>query len=126
MSHRVLVVDDEPAIRETLSFMLEMEGFEVAQASDGVQALQQVRNFRPQVVLLDVMIPKLDGYRVCAAIKADPALTGVKVVILTAMGQVADRERAFAAGADAYLAKPFDEEVLLSLLRSPDENGDVA
>lgn len=126
MPYRVLVVDDEPAIRETLSFMLEMEGFEVGQASDGVQALQQVREFRPAVVLLDVMMPKLDGYRVCQAIKADPTLVGVKVVILTAMGQKADRERALAAGADAYLAKPFDEEALLNLLRASVENGDVA
>lgn len=126
MAYRVLVVDDEPAIRETLSFMLEMEGFEVAQARDGVEALQKVRDFRPLVVLLDLMIPKLDGYRVCQAIKADPTLAGVKVIILTALGQMADRERALAAGADAYLAKPFDEETLLGLLRHPAENGNVA
>lgn len=125
MSHRVLVVDDEPAIRETLSFMLEMEGFEVAQASDGLEAIQKVRDFRPAVVLLDVMIPKLDGYRVCQTIKADPSLVGVKVIILTAMGQAADRDRAFAAGADGYFAKPFDEDALLHLLRSTDENANV-
>ncbi len=114
---QVLVVDDEPAIRETLSFMLEMEGLSVAVAKDGEEALMRVRELRPQVVLLDVMMPKLDGYQVCHAIKSDPATAAVKVVMLTAMGQAADKARALASGADAYVAKPFEEETLLSLLR---------
>jgi CheY-like chemotaxis protein len=114
---KVLVVDDEPAIRDTLSFMLEMEGFQVAVAADGVEALARIAQDPPEVVLLDVMMPKLDGYRVCEAIKADPRTAGVKVVMLTAMGQAADRARALAAGADAYVAKPFDEDGLLTLLR---------
>jgi CheY-like chemotaxis protein len=114
---KVLVVDDEPAIRDTLSFMLEMEGFQVAVAADGVEALARIAQDPPEVVLLDVMMPKLDGYRVCGAIKADPRTAGVKVVMLTAMGQAADRARALAAGADAYVAKPFDEDGLSTLLR---------
>lgn len=115
---QILVVDDEPAIRETLSFILEMEGFSVAVAANGEEALAKVREGRPKVVLLDVMMPKKDGYRVCEEIKADPETAGTKVVILTAMGQAADRARALAAGADAYVSKPFDEDSLIALLRS--------
>ncbi len=113
----VLVVDDEPNIVETLSFVLEMEGFRVATAEDGEQALAQVAALRPPVVVLDAMMPRRDGFDVCRTIKADPSLAGVHVVMLTAMGQKADRERALAAGADHFMTKPFDEEELLTLLR---------
>lgn len=113
----VLVVDDEPNIVETLSFVLEMEGFRVATAEDGEQALAQVAALRPPVVVLDAMMPRRDGFDVCRTIKADPGLAGVHVVMLTAMGQKADRERAIAAGADHFMTKPFDEEELLALLR---------
>ncbi|MCS7183418.1 MAG: response regulator [Thermoanaerobaculum sp.] len=113
----VLVVDDEPSLRDTLSFILEMEGFSVEVAKDGDEALEKVRQSRPGVVLLDVMMPKKDGYQVCQEIKGDPALAQTKVVILTAMGQAADRARALAVGADAYVSKPFDEDFLITLLR---------
>ncbi len=113
----VLVVDDEPNIVETLSFVLEMEGFRVATAEDGEQALAQIAALRPPVVVLDAMMPRRDGFDVCRTIKADPGLAGVHVVMLTAMGQKSDRERAMAAGADHFLTKPFDEEELLALLR---------
>lgn len=111
------MVDDEPAIRETLSFILEMEGFTVDVAADGEQALAKVHENHPKVVLLDVMMPKKDGYRVCEEIKKDPKTAATKVVILTAMGQAADRARAFEVGADAYISKPFDEDGLIALLR---------
>jgi CheY-like chemotaxis protein len=113
----VLVVDDEPNIVETLSFVLEMEGFRVATAEDGEQALAQVAALRPPVVVLDAMMPRRDGFDVCRTIKSDPGLAGTHVVMLTAMGQKADRERALAAGADHFMTKPFDEEELLALLR---------
>ncbi len=111
------MVDDEPAIRETLSFILEMEGFSVDAAADGEEALAKVRETRPKVVLLDVMMPKKDGFHVCEEIKGDPETAGTRVVILTAMGQAADRARALASGADAYVSKPFDEDDLVALLR---------
>lgn len=112
----VLVVDDEPSIRETLSFILEMEGFTVDVAADGEEALVKVQQTTPRVVLLDVMMPKKDGYRVCEEIKKDHKTAATKVVILTAMGQAADRARALAVGADAYVSKPFDEDSLIALL----------
>jgi two-component system, OmpR family, alkaline phosphatase synthesis response regulator PhoP len=113
----VLIVDDEPSIRETIGFILEMEGFQVATAEDGEQGLEAVRRLRPPVVLLDAMMPKRDGYDVCHTIKSDPELAGVHVIMLTAMGQKRDRERGLAAGADYFVTKPFDEAELLSLLR---------
>jgi len=113
----VLVVDDEPNIRETIGFILEMEGFRVALAPDGETGLAEVRRLRPRVVLLDAMMPRRDGYEVCREVKTDPLLTGTHVVMLTAMSQKRDRERALAAGADHFVTKPFDETELLSLLR---------
>jgi two-component system, OmpR family, response regulator len=113
----VLIVDDEPSIRETVGFILEMEGFSVAMAEDGDQALAEVARLRPPVVLLDAMMPRRDGFDVCRTIKGDAALAATHVVMLTAMGQKRDRERAREAGADHFITKPFDESELLSLLR---------
>lgn len=113
----ILLVDDEPSIRETLSFILEMEGFRVETACDGEEGLAKIRVFKPPVVLLDAMMPRRDGFDVCRTVKADPRLAGVKVVMLTALGQKADQEKGVAAGADFYLTKPFDEDELLVLLR---------
>lgn len=114
---QILLVDDEPSLRETVTFILEMEGFAVATAADGDAALAAVRRLRPPVVLLDAMMPGRDGFEVCRLIRADPELSGVRVIMLTALGQRADHERALAAGADHYLRKPFDEEELLALLQ---------
>jgi len=113
----VVLADDEPNIRETLAFMLEMEGFDVVQARDGEEALERVREHRPRVLLLDAMMPRRDGFDVCRTIKGEPDLAGTVVVMVTALGQRTDRERALEAGADHYIAKPFDENKLLDLLR---------
>ncbi|MEW6336531.1 MAG: response regulator transcription factor [Acidobacteriota bacterium] len=114
----VLVVDDEPNIRETIAFVLEMEGFRVATAEDGEVGLAEIARLRPTIVVLDAMMPRRDGFEVCRAVRSDPALAGVRIVMVTALGQQADRERAMAAGADHYLTKPFDEDELLALLRT--------
>jgi two-component system, OmpR family, alkaline phosphatase synthesis response regulator PhoP len=112
----ILLVDDEPNIRETVSFILEMEGYRVATAEDGEEALVKARQLQPPVMLLDAMLPRRDGFDVCRTIKADPELSAIKVVMLTALGQKTDQERAMRAGADFYVTKPFDEEDLLALL----------
>jgi CheY-like chemotaxis protein len=112
----ILLVDDEPSIRETVSFILEMEGYRVVTAENGEEALEQIRRLQPPVVLLDAMMPRRDGFDVCRTVKSDPALALTKIVMLTALGQKADQERAMAAGADFYVTKPFDEEDLLALL----------
>ena len=112
----ILLVDDEPSIRETVSFILEMEGYRVVTAENGDEALEQIRRLQPPVVLLDAMMPRRDGFDVCRTVKSDPELAATKIVMLTALGQKADQERAMAAGADFYVTKPFDEEDLLALL----------
>jgi DNA-binding response OmpR family regulator len=113
----ILVVDDEPNIRETVSYILELEGFRVETAEDGEQALEAARRLQPKVILLDVMMPHRDGFSVCSALRADPTLWSVQIVMLTALGQKVHQQRALEAGADYYLTKPFDEDELLTLLR---------
>lgn len=116
----VLIVDDEQHIRllieQTLE-ELEDEGVELRTAADGDMALDVVRNDRPELVFLDVMLPTSNGFEVCRAIKADLGLAGATVVMLTAKGQPYDREEGLAAGADRYLTKPFDPDELLDVAR---------
>jgi two-component system alkaline phosphatase synthesis response regulator PhoP len=116
----VLIVDDEQHIRllieQTLED-LEDEGVELQTASDGEMALDVVRNHHPELVFLDVMMPKLNGFEVCRAIKGDLGLAGTTVVMLTAKGQAYDRAEGLAAGADRYLTKPFDPDELLDIAR---------
>jgi CheY-like chemotaxis protein len=112
----VVLVDDEANIRETIAFILDAEGVEVATAADGLEGLAAVRRLRPKVVLLDVMMPRMDGYEVCRAIRQDPNLIGTYVIILTAKGQRSDEQKALEIGADLYLSKPFDDEVVLRVI----------
>lgn len=113
----VVLVDDEANIRETIAFILDAEGFEVATAADGVEGLAAVRRLKPKVVLLDVMMPRMDGYETCRTIRQDASLIGTYVIILTAKGQRTDEQKALEAGADVYLSKPFDDEVVLKVIR---------
>ena len=112
----VVLVDDEPSIRETIAFILDAEGVEVATAADGIEGLAAVRRLKPKVVLLDVMMPRMDGYEVCRAIRQDANLIGTYVIILTAKGQRSDEQKALEIGADLYLSKPFDDEVVLRVI----------
>lgn len=105
---RVLIVEDQPDIRKLIRMTLEFEDFEIHEAGDGGAGLRMARAVLPALVLLDVMMPgEMDGLQVCQAIKADATLAGVKVVLLTARGQVRDQDAGRAAGADEYLVKPF-------------------
>ncbi|MFP5501698.1 MAG: response regulator transcription factor [Candidatus Sericytochromatia bacterium] len=113
MTTSLLVVDDEPSILETTRFILEAEGYRVLTASNGEEALEVLRRERPPLVLLDVMIPKLNGFEVCKRLRQDPAIAGTYVLILTARGQKADEALAIEAGADAYVRKPFDDDEVL-------------
>ena len=112
----VLIADDEPSIRETVAYILECEGYRVLRAANGDEAIALVRRERPAVILLDISMPRKDGLAVCREIKADPSLSGVHVILLTARGQRKDEVEGLAAGADAYLTKPFDDEEVLRRL----------
>lgn len=114
----ILVVDDEPPILELVRFTLEDEQIRVLEAGDGVQALETARSARPDLILLDVQMPHLDGLEVCRRLRADASLAGTRIVMLTAAGQEADRARGLAAGADEYLTKPFSPLALFTLVRS--------
>jgi two-component system alkaline phosphatase synthesis response regulator PhoP len=107
MAETVLVVDDEPFILRSLSFVLERAGFVVRQARNGDEALEVLRDARPRVAILDVMMPKRSGFEVCEIVKGDPDLRGTYVILLTAKGQESARDRGIAAGADEYMTKPF-------------------
>lgn len=113
---RVLVVDDEPALRHSLARSLRFEGYEVAAASDGYGALEAVDQDRPDVLVLDVMMPGLDGIETCRRMREQGDRT--PVIILTARNAVGDRVRGLNAGADDYLVKPFAPEELLARLRA--------
>lgn len=108
MSHRILIVEDQADIRKLIRMTLEFGDFEIQEAVDGESGLAAAANFKPTVMLLDVMMPgQLDGYQVCQRIKQDPDLRHIQVVLLTARGQVSDIEAGQRAGANAYLVKPF-------------------
>ncbi len=116
--NRILVVDDEPFILRSLSYVLRREGFEVSEARDGEEALQKIDAVRPDLVFLDVMMPRLNGYEVLKAIRSNPDLKNCRVFMLTAKGQDADRERGIAMGVDEYLTKPFSPHKIVERARS--------
>ncbi|MCB4358216.1 response regulator transcription factor [Quatrionicoccus australiensis] len=113
MAKKILIVDDEPNIVISLEFLMKKEGFEVAVAVDGDEALAKVASFNPDLVLLDVMMPKKSGYEVCEALRADPARAGLLIVMLTAKGRDTEVAKGLAIGADAYVTKPFSTKDLV-------------
>ena len=115
---RILVVEDVPLGLAVLRMHLEAEGFEVIVARDGVEALDQARDGHPDLVLLDLMLPRLSGERVCQELRADPRTHGLPVVVVSARVQEGERLRAFAAGADAFIAKPYDTAQLMTEVRA--------
>ncbi|MDX6224186.1 MAG: hypothetical protein QOE64_562 [Frankiales bacterium] len=114
---RVLVVDDDDVIRQLITVNLELEGFEVHTATDGEDCLAKVKEVAPDVVTLDVMMPRLDGWDTAAALRADPETAGLKLVLLSARAQEADKAKGEGIGVDAYLTKPFDPDELVETVR---------
>jgi CheY-like chemotaxis protein len=114
---RVLVVDDDDVIRQLITVNLELEGFDVVTAIDGQDALDKVKDAGPQVVTLDVMMPRLDGWETASRLRADPQTRHIKVVLLSARAQEADLQRGEKIGVDAYLTKPFDPDELIDTVK---------
>ena len=110
---KVLVVDDDPVILELLRINFEIEGFEVLRASDGEEGLRRARDEAPDVVLCDIMMPRLDGLQLLTTLRADPATARLPVVLLSAKAQKVEVERGLSLGADDYVTKPFDPLELL-------------
>ena len=113
----VLVVDDEPFICRSLSFVLRKGNYNVVEARNGEEALAAIRKHRPDLVFMDVMMPKVSGFVVCGQVKADPELKNTKIILLTAKGQDSDREFGKQAGADEYMTKPFSPTKILERAR---------
>ncbi len=115
---RILIVDDNDSNRDILATRLETHGYETLQAADGEEALLLVRQALPDVILLDVMMPKLDGFEVCRRLKSDPALPFIPVILVTAKAETKDVVAGLDAGADEYLTKPIDQAALAARVRS--------
>ncbi len=118
MSKKVLVVDDEQDVLELLTYNLKQAGYEVLSAEDGKEALWKVRVFSPDIIVLDIMLPVIDGLEVCKTLKKDPQSSKIPIIMLTARGNEADRIKGFESGVDDYLVKPFSvRELILRLKR---------
>ena len=113
----MLVVDDDDVIRQLITVNLELEGFDVVPAVDGQDALEKVKDAHVQVVTLDVMMPRIDGWEAATRLRADPETAHVKIVLLSARAQEADLQHGERLGVDAYLTKPFDPDELISTVR---------
>jgi len=113
---KILIVDDESDIVELLSLRLESEGFEVISAGDGYTALDKARKDKPDLIILDLMLPKINGYKVCRILKFDEKHKGIPIIIFTARGQDQDKQLGKEVGADAYLVKPFEPQILMKTI----------
>jgi two-component system alkaline phosphatase synthesis response regulator PhoP len=117
MSKKILIADDEQNIVISIEFLLRREGFEVLVAGDGEAALAKVRAERPDLVLLDVMMPRMNGFDVCQALRADPDLGATRILMLTAKGRDTEVSKGLGLGADGYMTKPFSTKELLAEVR---------
>jgi CheY-like chemotaxis protein len=117
MPTRVLVVEDDDVIRQLITVNLELEGFDVVSAIDGQEALDRVGELAPDVITLDVMMPRLDGWTTATRLRENPATSHIKVVLLSARAQEADIQHGERIGVDAYLTKPFDPDELIKVVR---------
>ena len=117
MARRILIVDDEPNIVTSLEFLMRGSSYEVRVARNGEEALRRAESFRPDLILLDVMMPQRSGFEVCQKIRENPAFRDVKIVMLTAKGRNAERDRGLNLGANAYVTKPFSTKELMNTVR---------
>ena len=115
---KILIVDDEADLVETIRFLLELEGFQVLAAYNGEEGLNQARSERPDLILLDLMLPKLDGYKICRLLKFDDRYKHIPIFMLTAKTQEKDKILGKETGADEYLTKPFDIDELIAKIKS--------
>jgi two-component system CheB/CheR fusion protein len=116
---RILVVDDNDDAAETMRMLLELEGHEIRCAGDGVHAIEVAQEFQPEVALLDIGLPRMDGYELAKRLRALPAMRQARLIALTGYGHPEDHDRAASAGFDHHLTKPVDPQTLLALIDAP-------
>lgn len=114
---RVLIVDDEPDIVESIKFNLELENIECIEAYDGEEALSKAKKESPDVIILDIMLPKINGYKICRLLKFDESYKDIPIIMLTARTQEKDIKLGEETGADEYVTKPFDVDMLVALVK---------
>ena len=115
---KVLIVDDEPNIREALRFLLSQEGYEIIEASDGLEAISQFEEHAPQIVVLDVMMPRMNGFETAKSLREKYTDTEYTIVFLTAKGMPNDKIEGYSTGAEYYIIKPFDNKDFIEIVRS--------
>lgn len=120
---KVLLVDDEPPILTALEFLVEQAGYEVQTATHGEEAIRKAAPFRPDIVVLDVMMPGMDGFEVARTIRKMPEMENTRIIFLTARGTTRDRSQGYASGGEIYLTKPFDNHQLLTVINEVVEFG---
>jgi len=114
---KILLIDDEPEVIETVKFLLNLKNFDVVDARDGVEGLAKAREEKPDLILLDIMLPSMNGYEVCANLKRDPETSDIPVLFLTARDDTDSVMRAHRAGADDYIVKPFSTTILFNKIK---------
>ena len=117
MSKRILVVEDQEDNRQILRDLLATAGYDMIEAEDGVQAIAAASEHRPDLILMDIQLPELDGYEATRRIKADPALNAIPIIVVTSYALSGDEDKARAAGCNAYVAKPYNPRALLAKIR---------
>lgn len=117
MKKKILIADDEPNIVISLEFLMQQSGYEIRSVTNGDDALRVVREFRPDVLLLDIMLPLKNGFQVCQMIREAPELNHIKIIMLTAKGRETEVAKGLALGADAYITKPFATRELLETVK---------
>jgi DNA-binding response OmpR family regulator len=117
MPKEILIVDDEPSIVVPVQFLMQQQGYTVLVAGDGHDALDMIYKYQPDLVLLDIMLPGIDGYEVCEIVRLNPKLREVKIIFLTAKGREVEIAKGLALGADAYITKPFSNAELVTKVK---------
>jgi len=118
MAKKILIADDEPNIVVSLEFLMKQKGYEVKSVGNGEDAMRAIAEFAPDLVLLDVMMPRLSGYEVAQKIRENPAWAGIRIVMLSAKGRDVEVSKGMAVGADAYVTKPFSTSDLMAQVRA--------
>ena len=117
MPKEILIVDDEPSIVVPIQFLMEQQGYNVLVAENGESALDIIYKYKPDLILLDIMLPRIDGYEVCEIVRLDPRYRDIKIIFITAKGREVEIAKGLALGADAYITKPFSNIELVSKVK---------
>jgi DNA-binding response OmpR family regulator len=117
MTKEILIVDDEPSIVVPIQFLMEQQGYSVLVAENGEDALDVIYKYKPDLILLDIMLPRIDGYEVCEIVRLNPEYRDIKIIFLTAKGREVEIAKGLALGANAYITKPFSNTELVAIVK---------